>query len=84
VTSIRGELGSFGGGRTIYFTIRTRRSDCDKYSMRAIVCHHHGHFAIGPRGKIRVLTTGTGISAPEHQAFYKQHVAKMLRATIAK
>jgi len=80
VTSIRIEL-SRGYGRSLYLSVVTRRSDCDKASMRAIMCEHRGLFAIGPRGKISVLSTSTGISPPEHQAWYQSHVAKMLNAT---
>lgn len=61
VTSIRIELINLGG--LISMTLRTWRSDCGKYSPRAIVCEQYLHAIIGPRGGIKVYTARSGLSS---------------------
>lgn len=71
VTSIRFELVDYEG--TTWITLRTRRSDCGKYSPRAIVCEQYLHARIGPRGGVKVFDARNGISRTE-----KTHVKFML------
>ena len=59
VTSIRFELLRYGS--TTWITLRTRRSDCGKYSPRAIICEQYLHAMIGPRGGIKVYTARSGL-----------------------
>lgn len=71
VTSVRFELVDYYG--TTWITLRTRRSDCGKYSPRAIVCEQYLHARIGPRGGVKVYDARTGVRRSE-----KTHVQKML------
>jgi len=61
VTSVRFLLVDYFG--TIWITLTTRRSDCGKYSPRAILCEQYLHARIGPRGGVRVYTARSGLSS---------------------
>lgn len=63
---------------SISVTIQTSRTDCGKYSPRAIVCEQYGHFLISRRGKITVCSARHGCSDEEFQAHHKKHVAYMI------
>lgn len=58
VTSVRFELVDYFG--TIWITLKTWRSDCGKYSPRAVFCEQYLHARIGPRGGVRVYTARHG------------------------
>lgn len=60
VTSVRFELSQCGSCTFVLFD--TRRSDCDKYSQRQVLCQQHGHFAIGVRGGIKVINARDGLT----------------------
>jgi hypothetical protein len=55
-------------------SLQTRRSDCQKYSPRQIVCRQYIHFFIGPRGGLAVATAEKGLKSE------KTWICKMLRA----
>ena len=74
VTSVRFELYTYEDYcRLAWITLKTWRSDCGKYSPRAIVCEQYLHAMIGPRGGLTIHTARNGISRSE-----KTHVRKML------
>lgn len=72
VTSARFELtrpfGSF-----LSMTVTTRRSDCEEYSERAVICEQRLHCMIGPRGGLKVCSFSNGLSDST------AHAKKMLR-----
>jgi len=61
VTSIRFILTDYNG--TTWIRLKTRRSDCGKYSPRALVCEEYLHARIGPRGGVRVYTARSGLTS---------------------
>lgn len=73
VTSVRFEM-----NRCNYFVsviITTRRSDCGKYSPRALMCDSRIHFFIGPRGGLTIKTAECGFGNNS-----RAHFKRMLRA----
>lgn len=70
VTSVRFDLVDYEG--TIYVTVTTRRSDCGKYSPRAIVCARRAHIKIGDRGGLKTLSAENGMSDE------RRHIARMI------
>lgn len=54
--------------------ITTRRSDCSKYSPRAVVSDERAHFMLGPRGGIKLYSSNSGLRTDT------THVRKMLGA----
>jgi len=71
-TSIRIELDDHQYFATLY--IKTHRSDCGRYSPRALMCDQYAGFHIGPRGGLKVTTAQSGLNDEI------KHVCKMLRA----
>ena len=72
VTSVRFELTDCD-----YFVavvIKTRRSDCGKYSPRAILCEFRSQIFIGPRGGLTVKSADSGLRS------CAPHVRRMLHA----
>jgi len=59
-------------GRHFFVVVTTRRSDCDKYSPRAILCAARVHASIGPRGGIKINHAEHGLSDAT------RHVAEMV------
>lgn len=59
-TSVRFELTRPFSHNFYSLTVRTRRSDCDRNSVRAMACKQYGHFHIGPRGAIKVHSANSG------------------------
>lgn len=79
VTSVRYTLSRPYG--TFYaLSTTTRRSDCDKYSHRAIMCEERGHFFILERGGLTVNNYEHGIGGKNS----KRHVARMVRGSVGK
>ena len=74
VTSIRIELDDSVG--ILSLVVRTKRSDCDQFSPRQLLCENYGHYLIGARGKIKVCTATSGIDTND-----KPHVATMLNCS---
>ena len=82
-TSVRYKLRRIAR-RVVSVEFTTRRSDCDPYSPRAIVCEESGQFFIGPRGAIEVASASVGIHDREFQAEHRRHVARMVRGRVWK
>lgn len=74
-TSVRIEI-TKPFGTFVCFNVRTRRSDCGKYSPRAVVCENYAAGTIGPRGGIILFNSKNGLTDDT------RHVAKMLPARI--
>lgn len=79
VTSVRYDLVKCSSGdyNSIWLTVNTRRSDCEKYSPRAVICNQYGNFNIGKRGGIKVSIASNGIGDRDDE---KKHVSFMLNA----
>ena len=73
VTSIRFNLVKFDDSKLAFMTLKTRRSDCGKYSPRAIICERSLHAMLGPRGGTKVISAEWGIGNSE-----KSHVKKFI------
>ena len=71
VTSVRIKLKDTDYG-VKWLTVTTRRSDCDKNSMRAILCEDHAFIRIGKRGGITVSSAQNGLND------HTKHVQVML------
>lgn len=71
-TSVRFALDACG--RSVSVIVKTRRSDCDRYSPRAVICEERAHFFIGQRGGIRIASADSGLRDES------KHVAFMLKA----
>ncbi len=76
LTSVRFELRRVTSS-LLSLTVNTRRSDCGKYSQRAILCERRAHFMIGPRGGLKLHNSDTGMQDDS------QHVRYMLNASKA-
>ena len=64
VTSIRFKLYGYEDyDKIAWITLRTWRSDCGKYSPRAIVCEQYFHAMIGPRGGLKIHTARSGMKS---------------------
>lgn len=63
-------------GSFISLSVETRRSDCEKYSQRQIVCNQSAHIFIGQRGGVDVKRATLGLGSHE-----EKHVQFMTRAT---
>lgn len=72
VTSVRVETKDFD--YFISLTVTTRRSDCETFSHRAIVCEQSAHIFIGKRGGITVKRARNGLTHSE-----SSYVQKMTR-----
>jgi hypothetical protein len=59
-------------------SLRTSRSDCDKYSPRNSLTAEGGFFSISKRGKVTVWSCYK-VTNPEET---KRHYARMLRADV--
>lgn len=79
VTSVRLEMSRGGSDTTEYFwlTVRTRRSDCGRDSLLALLSECHARILIGPRGGITVYDAREGYGPGSDS---KRHVAYMLGA----
>lgn len=64
--------------RVVWMHVTTRRSDCERYSPRALLCSWDAFIQIGKRGAIRVHSARHGLTPSEH------HVARMVRGKTAK
>ena len=80
VTSVRYRMKQCGQNtfNEVWVNVETRRSDCEEYSQRAILCGQSAHIKIGPRGKLTVYRATSGITESK-----VKHVCYMLRATDA-
>ena len=58
-----------------FVCVKTRRSDCDKYSPRAILCEQSAMFKVGKRGGLKVMTAYDGLRET------KDFVRSMLRCS---
>lgn len=70
VTSVRFGLVDYSG--TTYAVITTRRSDCQKYSPRSVLCSRRAHIRIGTRGGLKVLSAENGLTNE------RPHIARMI------
>ena len=73
VTSVRVELEDYDYFISLMLT--TRRSDCEKYSPRQVVCEQSAHIHIGKRGGIKVKRARNGLSIND-----AKNVQQMTRA----
>jgi hypothetical protein len=77
VTSVRctfnNEYESF-----VSVTVETRRSDCDKYSPRAVICAQRAHIMVTRRGKITVHSADSGLTDE------RKHVARMINGHVGR
>lgn len=65
--------------KTLSMTVRVKRIDCEPYSPRAVLCGDGGHFFIGPRGKVEVVSTYRVGDSGEREKQALKHIALMVR-----
>jgi len=70
VTSIKIKREDFGS--FIAVIVRTRRSDCHEYSLRALMCDQYAHIFVGKRGGLRVMDATSGLNSE------KTHIQKLI------
>lgn len=75
VTSVRVEI-SKTYAYAISLVVRTRRSDCERSSPRAVYSERYTHFIITRRGEVTVCHSRRGVDDDQ------EHVAYMLNAVL--
>jgi len=80
VTSVRYTLTRCDWGG-LYLTVNTRRSDCGRYSQRAICCAVDAHFSIGQRGGLTMLSYRSGLSGRKHNSEMAVYICDSLSCT---
>lgn len=74
VTSVRVQVNTEYSA-FVSVVIETRRSDCDRYSPRQVICRQRMHAMIGRRGGMKIASADDGLRSN------LSHVRHMLRAS---